>query len=176
MPYLFERKQFGSFIGDFQAMQVQYAQAAVDIESTRLLVYNAARRKMAGLPFVKEAAMAKLQASQVAERVASRAIEWMGGAGFVKDAPLEKFYRDAKVRGDRACGGANAMTGWRLRTERGHDVTTFPARRYRVRAFLHAGCAIFPRLVHCLKHWSCANLVHVSPTPGYAFRALPPHS
>jgi alkylation response protein AidB-like acyl-CoA dehydrogenase len=75
MPYVFQRKQFGSAIGDFQAMQHQYAQAAVDIEAARLLVYNAARRKEAGLPFVKEAAMAKLYASQVAERVASKAVE-----------------------------------------------------------------------------------------------------
>lgn len=97
MPYLFERKQFGSHIGEFQGMQHQYAQAAVDIEAARLMVYNAARRKQAGLPFVKEAAMAKLYASQVAERVASKAIEWMGGVGFVKDYPAEKFYRDCKI-------------------------------------------------------------------------------
>jgi short-chain 2-methylacyl-CoA dehydrogenase len=78
-------------------MQHQYAQAAVEIEAARHLVYNAARRKMAGLPFVKEAAMAKLYASQVAERTSSQAIEWMGGVGFTKDVPVEKFWRDSKV-------------------------------------------------------------------------------
>jgi short/branched chain acyl-CoA dehydrogenase len=102
MPYVFQRKQFGSAIGDFQGLQHQYAQAAVDIEAARLMVYNAARRKQAGLPFVKEAAMAKLYASQVAERVASKAIEWMGGVGFVKDYPAEKFYRDCKI-GELRC-------------------------------------------------------------------------
>jgi len=97
MPYLFQRKQFGQLIGDFQGLQHQYADAAVDLESARLMVYNAARRKQAGLPFVKEAAMAKLYASQVAERVSSRAIEWMGGVGFTKDLPVEKFWRDSKI-------------------------------------------------------------------------------
>lgn len=97
IPYLFERKQFGSRIGDFQGIQHQYAQAAVDIEAARLLTYNAARRKMAGLPFAKEAAMAKLTASQVAERVSSKCIEWMGGVGFTKEYPQEKFWRDSKI-------------------------------------------------------------------------------
>jgi short-chain 2-methylacyl-CoA dehydrogenase len=69
----------------------------MEIEATRLLVRNAARRKMAGLPFVTEAAMAKLYASQVAERVASRSVEWMGGMGFVKDMGAEKYYRDVKT-------------------------------------------------------------------------------
>lgn len=78
-------------------MQHQYAQAAVDIEAARLLTYNAARRKQHGLPFVAEAAMAKLYASQVAERVASKCVEWMGGVGFTRDMPVEKFYRDAKI-------------------------------------------------------------------------------
>jgi len=76
--------QFGQHIGDFQGLQHQYAQAAVEIEAARLLVYNAARRKMHGQNFVKEAAMAKLYASQVAEKTASKAIEWMGGVGFTK--------------------------------------------------------------------------------------------
>lgn len=97
VPYTFTRKQFGSPVGDFQGMQHQHAQAAMEIEAARLLVHNAARRKMAGLPFVKEAAMAKLYASQVAERVASQAIEWMGGVGLMREYPVEKFYRDAKV-------------------------------------------------------------------------------
>lgn len=97
MPYVFQRKQFGQAIGDFQGMQHQYAQAAVEIEAARVMVYNAARRKEAKLPFVKEAAMVKLYTSQVAERVASKALEWMGGVGFTKDLPSEKFYRDVKI-------------------------------------------------------------------------------
>ncbi|KAJ2851073.1 hypothetical protein IWW36_001420 [Coemansia brasiliensis] len=97
LPYLFERKQFGSRIGDFQGMQHQYAQIAVDIEAARLLTYNAARLKEEGKPFVKQAAMAKLYASQVAERASSRAVEWMGGLGFTRELPLEKFYRDCKI-------------------------------------------------------------------------------
>ncbi|KAJ2779997.1 hypothetical protein H4R18_003697 [Coemansia javaensis] len=97
LPYLFQRKQFGTLIGDFQGMQHQYAQIAVEIEAARLLTYNAARLKEEGKPFVKEAAMAKLYASQVAERASSRAVEWMGGLGFTRDLPLEKFYRDCKI-------------------------------------------------------------------------------
>jgi alkylation response protein AidB-like acyl-CoA dehydrogenase len=97
MPYLFERKQFGKLIGDFQGMQFQYAQAAMELHAARLLVYNAARKKMAGEPFVEDAAMAKLFASQVAERTASKCIEWMGGCGFIKDFGVERFYRDAKI-------------------------------------------------------------------------------
>jgi len=79
-------------------MQLQYAQMAVDIEAARLMVYNAARLKEQGLPFVKEAAMAKLFASQVAERVSSKCVELVGGIGYTKDFPVEKFYRDCKVR------------------------------------------------------------------------------
>ncbi|KAJ2135076.1 hypothetical protein IW136_004414 [Coemansia sp. RSA 678] len=97
MPYLFQRKQFGSRVGDFQAMQHQYAQIAVDIEAARLLTYNAARLKEEQKPFAKQAAMAKLYASQVAERASSRAVEWMGGLGFTRELPLEKFYRDCKI-------------------------------------------------------------------------------
>eukprot|EP00039_Didymoeca_costata_P019815 m.339051 g.339051 ORF g.339051 m.339051 type:complete len:415 (+) comp18644_c0_seq1:225-1469(+) len=97
MPYLFERKQFGQAIGNFQGMEMQYAEVAMEIESARLLVYNAARLKEAGLPFIKEAAMAKLKASRVAELTASKCIEWLGGVGFTKDYPAEKFYRDCKI-------------------------------------------------------------------------------
>jgi len=97
MPYLFERKQFGQFIGDFQGMQMQYAELAMEIECARLMVYNAARMKQLGQNFVKEAAMAKLKASQVAEKTASTCIEFMGGMGFSKDYPAEKFYRDSKI-------------------------------------------------------------------------------
>ncbi len=70
---------------------------AVDVEASRLMTYNAARLRDAGLPFVTEAAMAKYFASQVAERVASRAVEVLGGVGFTKDFPVEKLYRDAKI-------------------------------------------------------------------------------
>ena len=92
-----ERRQFGRPIIDFQAMQFQLAEMATRIEAARLMVYNAARLKDAGKPFLKEAAMAKYFASQVAEHVASLAVEVFGGSGFVKDYPVEKFYRDAKI-------------------------------------------------------------------------------
>jgi butyryl-CoA dehydrogenase/short/branched chain acyl-CoA dehydrogenase len=92
-----ERKQFGQPIASFQAMQFQLAEMATEIEAARLLVYNAARLKDAGQEFLKEAAMAKYFASHVAERVASLAVEVYGGSGFVKDYPVEKLYRDAKI-------------------------------------------------------------------------------
>jgi alkylation response protein AidB-like acyl-CoA dehydrogenase len=95
--YTQERKQFGKAIADFQGVQFQLAQAATDLEAARMLVYNAARMKDAGMNFVKEAAMTKLFASQVAERVCSLAVELYGGYGFVKDYPVEKYYRDAKI-------------------------------------------------------------------------------
>jgi butyryl-CoA dehydrogenase/short/branched chain acyl-CoA dehydrogenase len=92
-----ERKQFGKPIAEFQAMQFQLAEMATQIEAARLLVYNAARLKDAGQEFLKEAAMAKYFASHVAESVASLAVEVYGGSGFVKDYPVEKLYRDAKI-------------------------------------------------------------------------------
>jgi alkylation response protein AidB-like acyl-CoA dehydrogenase len=95
--YAQERKQFGKSIAEFQGIQFQLAQMATEIESARLMVYNAARMKDAGMPFVKEAAMTKLFCSQVAERVTSLAIEIYGGAGFTKDYPVEKYWRDAKI-------------------------------------------------------------------------------
>lgn len=95
--YAQERKQFGKPIAEFQAVQFSLAEMATDIEATRLLVYNAARLKDAKLSYIREAAMAKYFASQVAERVASQAVEVYGGYGFVKDYPVEKFYRDAKI-------------------------------------------------------------------------------
>lgn len=97
LPYLYERKQFGKHIGDFQAVQFQIAQMAVDIEAARTLTLNAARMKESGLNFVKEAAMAKLFASQVAKSVSTTCVELMGGVGFMKDMPQEKFYRDAII-------------------------------------------------------------------------------
>jgi alkylation response protein AidB-like acyl-CoA dehydrogenase len=95
--YAQERKQFGKAIAEFQAVQFTLAEMATEIEAARLMVYNAARLKDAGHPYVKEAAMTKLFASQVAERVASQCVEVFGGNGFVRDQPAEKFYRDAKV-------------------------------------------------------------------------------
>lgn len=97
MRYMLERKQFGKPIATFQGLAFQYAQVATEIEATRLMVYNAARLKDAGKPFVKEAAMAKLFSSQVAERAASMCVEFLGGVGFTKEYPLEKLYRDAKI-------------------------------------------------------------------------------
>src|SRR5437667_4214372 len=95
--YAQERKQFGKTISDFQGVQFQIAQMATDIEAARLMVYNAARMKDAGIPFVKEAAMTKLLCSQVAARVTSLAIEIYGGYGFTKDYPVEKYWRDSKI-------------------------------------------------------------------------------
>jgi butyryl-CoA dehydrogenase/short/branched chain acyl-CoA dehydrogenase len=92
-----ERRQFGKTLAEFQAMQFQLAEMAIEVEAARLMVYNAARLKDRGVDFVKEAAMAKYFASHVAERVASLAVEVFGGAGFVKDYPVEKLYRDAKI-------------------------------------------------------------------------------
>jgi alkylation response protein AidB-like acyl-CoA dehydrogenase len=95
--YAQERKQFGKPISDFQGIQFQIAQMATEIEAARLLVYNAARMKDAGMNFVKEAAMTKLFCSQVAERVTSLCIEVFGGYGFTKDYPVEKYWRDSKI-------------------------------------------------------------------------------
>ncbi|HZU08703.1 MAG TPA: acyl-CoA dehydrogenase [Pseudacidobacterium sp.] len=95
--YAQERRQFGKPIAEFQAVQFALAEMATKIEATRLLVYNAARLKDAKQSYIREAAMAKYFSSQVAERVASQAVEIYGGYGFVKDYPVEKFYRDAKI-------------------------------------------------------------------------------
>jgi alkylation response protein AidB-like acyl-CoA dehydrogenase len=95
--YAKERKQFGHAIAEFQGLQFQLARAATEVEAARLLVYHAARRRDDGQPFLTEAAMCKLFASEVAERVASLAVNVFGGNGFVKDYPVEKLYRDAKI-------------------------------------------------------------------------------
>ncbi|MCK5652665.1 MAG: acyl-CoA dehydrogenase, partial [Gemmatimonadetes bacterium] len=92
-----EREQFGQPIADFQGVQFQLAQMAADIEAARLLVYNAARLKDAGHKFVREAAIAKLVSSQVAQRVASECVDLHGGYGFTREYPVEKLYRDAKI-------------------------------------------------------------------------------
>ncbi len=97
LKYTAEREQFGQSINNFQAVQFQLAEMAMDIEAARLLVYNAARLKDAGKPFLKEAAMAKVYSSRTAEKVSSKAIELFGGYGYVKDYPVEKFWRDSKI-------------------------------------------------------------------------------
>ena len=97
LAYTGERQQFGKNINDFQGVQFQLADMATDLEAARLLVYNAARMKDAGQTFVKEAAMAKLYSSRAAERITSKAIELYGGYGYVKDYPVEKYWRDSKI-------------------------------------------------------------------------------
>jgi butyryl-CoA dehydrogenase/short/branched chain acyl-CoA dehydrogenase len=97
VAYARERKQFGKTIGEFQGVQFQLAVMATEVEAARLLVYNAARLRDAGMPFQTEAAMAKYYSSEIAEKVASKAIEVFGGVGITKDYPVEKLYRDAKI-------------------------------------------------------------------------------
>ena len=97
MQYLQERTQFGTRIGDFQGMQHQYAQIATEIHAAEVMMYNACRLKENGISFVKQASMVKLYAAQVAEKTASKSIEWLGGIGFTRDLLVEKFYRDCKV-------------------------------------------------------------------------------
>jgi butyryl-CoA dehydrogenase/short/branched chain acyl-CoA dehydrogenase len=97
LRYAKERRQFGKSIGEFQAIQFQLARLATEVEAARLMTYNAARLKDAGQPFVKEAAMTKYFCSQIAERVASEAVEVYGGYGFTKDYPVEKYLRDSKI-------------------------------------------------------------------------------
>src|SRR5690242_13265377 len=95
--YVKGRKQFGKPIADFQGIQFQLAQMATDLEAARLMVYNAARLKDAGRSFAREAAMAKLFSSQVADRITSQCVELFGGYGYSKEYPAEKYYRDAKI-------------------------------------------------------------------------------
>ena len=97
LQYAKEREQFGKPIADFQAIQFMLADMAMEVEAARHLVYNAARLKMAGLPFGKEASMAKLYASEVAMRASSDAIQIHGGYGYTKDFPVERYMRDAKL-------------------------------------------------------------------------------
>jgi alkylation response protein AidB-like acyl-CoA dehydrogenase len=97
LAYTKERKQFGQSIADFQGVQFQLADMAVKVEAARLMVYNAARLKDAGQPFIREAAMAKLFSSEVAEEVASMAVNLYGGYGYVRDYPVEKYFRDCKI-------------------------------------------------------------------------------
>ena len=97
LPYLHEREQFNQKLAHMPVMQQQYAQAATELHAAEVMMYNACRLKENGMPFVKEAAMVKLYASQVAGNIASQSIEWMGGVGFTTDLMVEKFYRDCKV-------------------------------------------------------------------------------
>lgn len=97
MPYLNERTQFGQKLSEMPVMQQQYAQAFAELHAAEVMMYNACRLKENGMTFVKEASMCKLYSSQVAERIASKSIEWLGGIGFTKDLMAEKFYRDCKV-------------------------------------------------------------------------------
>ncbi len=97
IKYTKERKQFGMAIADFQGVQFQLARMAIDVESARLMVYNSARLRDAGAPFLHEAAMCKILSSEVAERVTSMAVNLYGGYGFVRDYPVEKLFRDAKI-------------------------------------------------------------------------------
>ncbi len=97
LKYASEREQFGRSLDKFQGIQFQLSDLAIQVETAKLMVYNAARKKDAGEIFVKEAAMAKYHVSQVAEEVASKALEIYGGYGFIKEFPAEKFYRDAKI-------------------------------------------------------------------------------
>ena len=114
VPYLKERKQFGQTLLSFQGMQHQVADVATELEAARLMTYNAARLREAGRPFVKEAAMAKLYASNVATKTTSKAVEWMGGVGFTKSFPIEKYYRDCKIGTPPLshCRSGIAQTGW----------------------------------------------------------------
>ena len=97
IKYTSERKQFGKPIAEFQAVQHQLARAATEIHAARLMVYEAARLREAGQPFLTQAAMCKIFSSEVAERVTSLCVNLYGGYGFVKDYPVEKLYRDAKI-------------------------------------------------------------------------------
>ena len=97
VAYARQRKQFGKTISEFQGIQFQLAVMATELEAARLLVYNAARLRDAGRPFLAEAAMAKYYSSEIAEKLASRSIEIHGGIGITKDCPVEKLYRDAKI-------------------------------------------------------------------------------
>jgi alkylation response protein AidB-like acyl-CoA dehydrogenase len=97
VAYVKERKQFGKAVAEFQGVQFQLAQAATDLEAARLMVYNAARLRDAGVEYTANAAMAKLFSSQVAERVTSLCVELFGGYGYTTEYPVEKFWRDAKI-------------------------------------------------------------------------------
>ena len=97
VPYTFERKQFGQAVGNFQGMQMQFADVATEIEAARLLTYNAARLKEQGHEFTKQAAMAKWYSSVIAQKASGSAIEWAGGVGYTRETGIEKYWRDSKI-------------------------------------------------------------------------------
>lgn len=126
VPYTYERKQFGQAVGTFQGMQFQIAEAAIKLESARLLTYNAARRKEEGKSFTKEAAMAKYWASQVAQQVSGSAIEWAGGVGFTRETGIEKFWRDSKIVSCSSCMWLQISDGFlRVRFTRGRQTFSY---------------------------------------------------
>jgi hypothetical protein len=135
VPYTYERKQFGQPVGTFQGMAFQIAQAAIDLESARLLTYNAARRKEEGRSFTKEAAMAKYWASVVAQRVSGEAIEWTGGVGFTRETGIEKYWRDSKIvslspvrptsRGGSVSSDVDSYTACRVLSTRGRPTSNY---------------------------------------------------
>ncbi|MFN3693719.1 MAG: acyl-CoA dehydrogenase family protein, partial [Ignavibacterium sp.] len=97
LKYTNERKQFGKFLSEFQATQFKLAEMHTNIEAARMLTYRAAWMKDNGIPNTKEAAEAKLFASEIAEKAASEAVQMFGGYGYIKEYPVEKFYRDVKL-------------------------------------------------------------------------------
>jgi Acyl-CoA dehydrogenase, C-terminal domain len=135
VPYTYERKQFGQPVGTFQGMAFQIAQAAIELESARLLTYNAARRKEEGRSFTKEAAMAKYWASVVAQRVSGQAIEWTGGVGFTRETGIEKYWRDSKIvsllpirpasRGSSMSSDIDSYTACRVPSTRGRPTSNY---------------------------------------------------
>ena len=125
VPYTYERKQFGQAVGTFQGMAFQIAQAAIDLESARLLTYNAARRKEEGRSFTKEAAMAKYWASVVAQRVSGQAIEWAGGVGFTRETGIEKYWRDSKIVGLWVYLPRSTLTWSRALSTRGRPTSNY---------------------------------------------------
>jgi hypothetical protein len=135
VPYTYERKQFGQPVGTFQGMAFQIAQAAIDLESARLLTYNAARRKEEGRSFTKEVAMAKYWASVVAQRVSGGAIEWTGGVGFTRETGIEKYWRDSKIvslsparpasRGGSVKSNVDSYTACRVLSTRGRPTSNY---------------------------------------------------
>lgn len=142
VPYTYERKQFGQPVGTFQGMAFQIAEAAVELETARLLTYNAARRKEEGKSFTKEAAMAKYWSSVVAQKVAGSAIEWAGGVGFTRETGIEKYWRDSKIVSGLPSHVLDASvdccdTAYRVRSTKGHQIFNFKQSRNSFRKSSH---------------------------------------
>lgn len=143
VPYTFERKQFGQAVGTFQGLSFQQARAACEIEAARLLTYNAARRKEEGKTFTREAAIAKLVASEVAQKVSGAAIEWAGGVGFTRETGIEKYWRDSKIVSARTrvdgAGFPDHGFAYRARFTRGHPIFSYRRSRSTFRSSTHSG-------------------------------------